>query len=67
MNNRVGEDGVGLNYSGDSAVISPKGDVLVACEPFADEVKQVDIDLKALFAHSVHPNNVTLILDCPGH
>ena len=46
--NRVGEDGVGLNYSGDSAVISPKGDVLVACEPFADEVKQVDIDLKAL-------------------
>ena len=46
--NRVGEDGVGLSYSGDSAVISPKGDVLVACEPFADEVKQVDIDLKAL-------------------
>lgn len=43
-----GRDGVGLSYSGDSAVISPKGDVLVACEPFADEVKQVDIDLKAL-------------------
>ena len=46
--NRVGEDGVGLSYSGASAVISPKADVLVACEPFADEVKQVDIDLKAL-------------------
>lgn len=46
--NCVGEDGNGLRYSGDSVVISPKGEELIACEPFVDEVKQVDIDLRAL-------------------
>lgn len=46
--NCVGEDGNGLHYSGDSVVISPRGEELIACEPFADEVKQVDIDLRTL-------------------
>ncbi len=46
--NCVGEDGIGLHYSGDSAIISPRGEVLVACDPFSEEVKQVDVDLKML-------------------
>lgn len=46
--NRVGEDGKGLRYSGDSMVISPRGDVLLACEPYADEARQVAIDLREL-------------------
>ena len=46
--NCVGEDGNGLQYSGDSMVISPRGEVLVACEPYADEVQVADVDLGAL-------------------
>lgn len=46
--NRVGEDKKKLSYSGDSALISPKGEVVASCAPYADEVCQVDIDIESL-------------------
>ena len=46
--NRVGKDGNGLNYAGDSMALSPKGDVMVSCEPHGDMIVQVELDFTAL-------------------
>ena len=45
--NRVGRDGNGVHYAGDSAVISPEGHVVGTATPDADEVMPVAIDLAA--------------------
>lgn len=41
--NRVGEDGNGLNYSGDSLIISPQGERLASAEP--GEATRLDAEL----------------------
>ncbi|GAB5538362.1 MAG: amidohydrolase [Salibacteraceae bacterium] len=46
--NRVGIDGNDIEYDGDSAVFSPKGESLCAFEPGAEAVKTVELDLDAL-------------------
>lgn len=46
--NCVGEDGNGIDYSGDSMIISPKGEVLMQCEACRDDIRQMDIDLVGL-------------------
>ena len=46
--NRVGEDNAGLHYAGDSFVVSPKGEVMASCAPYADEVCQVEVNLDDL-------------------
>jgi len=42
--NCVGEDGNGLRYAGDSMVVSPKGEIVWAGTPFAEEVAMVTLD-----------------------
>lgn len=39
--NRVGTDGSGHDYSGDSVAISPKGEIIAACTPHKEEVVHV--------------------------
>lgn len=46
--NRVGTDGIGLRYSGNSVLLSPKGEEVLACVPFEDEVRQAEMDMDAL-------------------
>lgn len=46
--NRVGTDGAGLLYSGNSAVISPRGDVIISAEPFKDCSVTAEISLSEL-------------------
>ena len=46
--NCVGKDGNELEYSGESAIVSPKGEVLVRCEVYEDDIRQMDIDLVGL-------------------
>lgn len=46
--NRVGEDLSGLRYSGDSALISPRGEVLTSCLPDSEETSIHEISLSPL-------------------
>ncbi|MFN3875767.1 MAG: amidohydrolase [Flavobacteriales bacterium] len=46
--NRVGMDGKGIHYSGDSAAISPKGLPLAACEPGKEAVTTVPLSMSEL-------------------
>lgn len=48
--NRVGEDGNGIPYSGDSAVYNYKGEVVGASEPYEETVKLVSISYSELMA-----------------
>jgi predicted amidohydrolase len=46
--NRIGEDGQGLSYSGDSMVIDPKGRIISNTEPYKESVETVEVSLKSL-------------------
>jgi len=46
--NRVGEDGNGLNYSGDSLILSPQGETLAQAEPFAATQLDAELSLETL-------------------
>lgn len=46
--NCVGEDGMNLNYSGDSAVYDSKGQVLCGCAPYREEIKTVELKYRDL-------------------
>lgn len=46
--NRVGMDGKGLHYAGDSVAIDPKGQVLAACAPAKDCITNATFDAAAL-------------------
>ena len=46
--NRVGMDGKGIHYTGDSVAIDPKGQVMAACEPAGDRVAHATLDAAAL-------------------
>ena len=46
--NCVGDDGRGVHYAGDSSVISPKGEVISYCNPYADETRQVEVNIEEL-------------------
>lgn len=46
--NRVGTDGFGAKFSGDSAVINPKGYDISNIKPFVEETKTIDISLNEL-------------------
>ncbi|MBS1944295.1 MAG: amidohydrolase [Bacteroidetes bacterium] len=46
--NRVGMDGKGLHYTGDSVAIDPKGQALAACEPGQDHMAHATFDAAAL-------------------
>lgn len=46
--NRVGQDGKGIVYSGDSAVYSPKGDKISTVEPYEENVEIVEIEINEL-------------------
>jgi len=46
--NRVGRDGNGLDYSGDSMAVSPRGEVLAACTAGQPEICRVNLDMQAL-------------------
>ncbi|MEI7595679.1 MAG: amidohydrolase [Bacteroidota bacterium] len=46
--NRVGTDGNGLEYSGDSMVICPLGDVICSATESVEELKSIDISLERL-------------------
>lgn len=48
--NCVGEDGKGLLYTGDSVVVSPRGEVIGECVPGEDCASVVEIDLEGLQA-----------------
>lgn len=46
--NCVGEDGMGLKYSGDSTVYDAKGKAICACEPYKQEIKTIELDYSIL-------------------
>ena len=46
--NRVGKDGNGIEYSGDSVVIDPKGNVVASLPPGGEGWLVADLDLKEL-------------------
>lgn len=46
--NRVGKDGNGLPYSGDSVVVDPKGEVISRVEPSQEGLETIRLDWKAL-------------------
>ncbi len=46
--NRVGMDGKGLHYTGDSVAIDPKGQTITACEPAKDSITHATFDATAL-------------------
>lgn len=48
--NRVGEDGNGIAYSGDSAIIDPKGDYLIQARPFSTQIIQHVLERESLEA-----------------
>ncbi|MBE5251156.1 MAG: amidohydrolase [Enterobacterales bacterium endosymbiont of Blomia tropicalis] len=49
--NRVGEDGNHHQYSGDSRIISPQGEILSAAEPFKQARIDAELSLDALNAY----------------
>ena len=49
--NRVGSDGNQHQYSGDSRIISPQGEILSAAEPFAQARLDATLSLEALNAY----------------
>ena len=51
--NRVGRDGKGLDYAGDSQVLDFQGDCLLACED-ADGVRKLSLDPRKLAAYREH-------------
>jgi len=46
--NRIGSDGKGLSYAGDSMVIDPKGRIISSTEPYQDTAETVTISLSEL-------------------
>lgn len=46
--NRVGMDGKGIHYTGDSVAIDPKGEVMASCEPATDCITHAVCDAAAL-------------------
>ena len=46
--NRVGMDGKGIHYSGDSVAIDPKGQVMAACTPAHECISSMTCDAAAL-------------------
>lgn len=46
--NRVGADGLGLKYTGDSVLIDARGQKVVACTPGVDEIQTATLSLDAL-------------------
>lgn len=46
--NRVGEDGQGIVYSGDSVLVSPRGELYAACYPGREWTRQTEVDMEAL-------------------
>ena len=46
--NRVGMDGKGIHYTGDSVVIDPKGQVIGSCEPSQERITTCSLDGAAL-------------------
>ncbi|VTP60615.1 (R)-stereoselective amidase [Serratia rubidaea] len=54
--NRVGEDGNGLSYSGDSLIISPQGETLASAESGAAARLDADLSLENLqLYHTAFP------------
>ncbi len=46
--NRVGMDGKGIHYTGDSVAIDPKGQALAGCDPSSDRSTHATLDAAAL-------------------
>ncbi|MFP4619788.1 MAG: amidohydrolase [Bacteroidales bacterium] len=46
--NRIGKDGNGLTYSGDSMIIDPRGNVLSSTQPHKDSVETLSLSLDEL-------------------
>lgn len=46
--NRVGEDGKGIAYSGDSVIVDPKGQVMSHLIPSQEGIETMELDLSAL-------------------
>ena len=46
--NRVGMDGKGIHYTGDSVAIDPKGQVMASCKPATDRITHAVFDAAAL-------------------
>jgi omega-amidase len=46
--NRIGVDGKGISYTGDSMILSPKGDVIVSSEPGVESILNVELSAEEL-------------------
>jgi omega-amidase len=46
--NRIGSDGKGISYSGDSAVIDPKGNVISQTKPFEEKAETIELSKREL-------------------
>ena len=45
---RIGKDGMGISYSGDSMVIDPKGKIISKTKPYEDSIEVISISAKEL-------------------
>ena len=46
--NRIGKDGQGLTYAGDSMVVDPKGKIISHTEPQKESIETVEVSLQYL-------------------
>lgn len=46
--NRIGEDGEGTSYSGDTVIINPKGQIIEKAKDYADEIIHAELSLSEL-------------------
>jgi predicted amidohydrolase len=46
--NRIGKDGEGISYFGDTVIINPKGQILKKAKDYADEIINAELSLKDL-------------------
>lgn len=46
--NRVGMDGLGVHYTGDSVALDPKGQAMASCKPASDCIAHATLDAAAL-------------------
>jgi predicted amidohydrolase len=46
--NRIGKDGEGISYSGDTVIIDPKGRIIKKAEDYREEIISADLSLNEL-------------------
>ena len=46
--NRIGQDGMGISYSGDSVIIDPRGNPIIVANDYKEEIIYAELSLQEL-------------------